>query len=252
MEQTVPKLITFGISHYCEKARWALDWHGLVFGEESWAPGLHMILAKRRGAKATSLPILLVGDEIIQGSDRIVDWADAQARDKTRLLTTPEALVIERRADQAIGIHTRALYYAECLPNAPHAVKPALFAGVSLPHLLIGILMWPGVRRVMMRVYDSTTETATRSRAALEDELDWVDGLLADGRKYLAGNGFSRADVTVASLLAPFARPAQVPLFCDMRGTAAIEADIARWQERPVMRWVRKLYRTHRQPGATA
>ena len=43
------------------------------------------------------------------------------------------------------------------------------------------------------------------SRSKLEAELDWFDGKLADGRAYVAGDRFSRADLTVASLLANFA-----------------------------------------------
>ena len=28
-----PQLITFAASHFCEKARWALDWHGIAYEE---------------------------------------------------------------------------------------------------------------------------------------------------------------------------------------------------------------------------
>jgi glutathione S-transferase len=52
---TKPRLITFGRSHFCEKARWALDWHGIAYDEIGWPPGLHIILAKRCGAKTTTL-----------------------------------------------------------------------------------------------------------------------------------------------------------------------------------------------------
>lgn len=55
MAHTKPKLITFGRSHFCEKARWALDWHGIAYDEIGWPPGLHIILAKRCGAKAATL-----------------------------------------------------------------------------------------------------------------------------------------------------------------------------------------------------
>jgi glutathione S-transferase len=73
MTGTKPQLITFGISHYCEKARWALDWHGVDYDEIGRPPGLHFILAKRCGAKDTTLPILLDGKRVIQGSDAIID-----------------------------------------------------------------------------------------------------------------------------------------------------------------------------------
>ena len=62
------KLIVFGISHFCEKARWALDWYGITYSEISWAPGLHAVLLKRYGAKSTTLPVLLDGETLVQGS----------------------------------------------------------------------------------------------------------------------------------------------------------------------------------------
>jgi Glutathione S-transferase, C-terminal domain len=63
-----------------------------------------------------------------------------------------------------------------------------------------------------MQLYDLGPGAAAESRARLETELDWLDGKLADGRAYLAGDRFSRADLTVASLLANFARPKELAL----------------------------------------
>ena len=60
-----PRLITFGISHFCGKARWALDWHGIPYEEIGWPPGWHLVLAKRCGATASTLPIVLDGETVI-------------------------------------------------------------------------------------------------------------------------------------------------------------------------------------------
>jgi glutathione S-transferase len=57
---------------------------------------------------------------------------------------------------------------------------------------------------MMMRMHDITPDAAAESRSILESELDWLDNTLADNRRYLAGDRFSRADITVASLLAFF------------------------------------------------
>src|SRR5262249_33509957 len=85
------------------------------------------------------------------------------------------------------------------------------------------------------------------SRAELEAELDWLDAKLSDGRFYLVGDRFSRADLTVASLLAGFARPEQ--LSRRMTPPDALAADIERWRTRPAMRWVIEQYRRHRVPS---
>jgi Glutathione S-transferase, N-terminal domain len=35
MTEPMLKLVTFALSHFCEKARWALDWHGIAYDEIS-------------------------------------------------------------------------------------------------------------------------------------------------------------------------------------------------------------------------
>jgi glutathione S-transferase len=100
----------------------------------------------------------------------------------------------------------------------------------------------------MMRGYNITPEAAQESRSKLEAELDWLESKLADGRSYLAGDYFSRADLTVASLLAPFACADEIPPYRDRTFPDALAADRERWGRRPVMRWVTEQYEAHRAP----
>ena len=244
------RFITFGISPYCEKARWALDWHRIPYREIGWPPGLHQILAKRCGAKSSALPILLEGDTVIQGSSAIIDWAERHAEDRGRMLAprngADEAQEIERRSNEIIAVHVRRLAFAEMLPNYAHFVKPGMFERASGWHRLAGHMMWPVAVRVMMRNYDLGPGAAAESRSTIDVELDWLDAKLADGRPYLAGERFSRADLAVASALAAFAQPKEMPTFYSMRAPERLAADVHRWGERPTMRWVREQYRMHR------
>jgi glutathione S-transferase len=245
-----PKLMTFGLSHYCEKARWALDWHGIAFEEVGWPPGLHIALARRLGAANHSLPILSAGDTLVQGSNEIIDWAERQgagirpslAPDDDRL----DAQAIRDRADQVLGIHVRRLFYAEVLPHEHQLAKPWLFLNASARHRLVGNLVWPAVRKIMIRSMDTPPEAAPDSRAKLEAELEWLDAMLADGRPYLAGERFSRVDLTVAALLAPFARPSQAAVYRAITLPPALARDVERWRARPVMTWVNRIYEQHR------
>jgi len=256
MPEARPTLVTFAASHFCEKGRWALDWHGIAYDEVGWPPGLHQILAKRCGAKQSTLPILLDGARVVQGSGAIIDWAESKAGDCGRSLNPAanrgEAEDIERRADEVIGVHVRRLAFAELLPAHPHMVKAALFYRASGWRRLAGDMMWPVSWRVMMRLYDIGPDAAAESRSTLEAELDWLDARLAGGRPYLVGDRFSRADLTVASLLANFARPMELPAEHGMTGPEALARDVQRWSARPVMRWVNALYRTHRQSSPAA
>jgi glutathione S-transferase len=252
MTPTPPRLFTFGISHFCEKARWALDWHGLPYIEENWAVGAHGILAKLYGASATTLPILLDGKTVVQGSGDIIDWADRNGRMRERGLAADDAREIERRADALIGVHVRRLAYAAMLPTRAHVVKAELSRGLSATQRVVCSLMWPVSRLMMMRAMDITPEAASESRAILETELDWLDSQIADGRPHLAGDRFSRADITVASLLAPLARPKEMPVFHTMPVPASLMADHERWRERPVMHFVAAQYRHRHQRQVSA
>jgi glutathione S-transferase len=140
----------------------------------------------------------------------------------------------------------RRLACAELLPRCPELAKPALFGKASGSHRLIGNVMWPLSRRVMMRMHGITPDAAAESRSILESELDWLDNTLAGNRRYLSGDRFSRADITVASLLAFFAPPREMPTYCEMPIPGALRADRERWRDRPVMRWVVAQYQTHR------
>ena len=82
----------------------------------------------------------------------------------------------------------------------------------------------------------------------LADQLVQLDNELADNRPYLVGDRFSRADMTVASLLVPAACPEEIPAYRGMSIPDALIADFERWQRRPVMRWVKEQYEAHRAP----
>ncbi len=80
----------------------------------------------------------------------------------------------------------------------------------------------------------------------VDAELRWLDGLLADGREYLVGGTFSRADIAAASLLAPLALPEQHPAYQGLAVPPNISGDLERWKERPSLAWVRQMYARYR------
>jgi hypothetical protein len=54
----------------------------------------------------------------------------------------------------------------------------------------------------------------------------------------------------VASLLAPFARPAETELYRDMVLPQALAEALERWETRPAITWVRTIYRDYRRAAA--
>jgi glutathione S-transferase len=63
------KLYTFNISHFSEKARWALDYEGIPYEERVLLPGPHQLVT-RRIARRTHVPVLEHDGQYVQGRVR--------------------------------------------------------------------------------------------------------------------------------------------------------------------------------------
>src|SRR5437763_10095441 len=78
------RLLTIPNSHYCEKARWALDRAGLSYREERHVQGVHRVAARRAGGGKT-VPVLVTPEGSLGESEAIVMWVDAQLEPGQRL-----------------------------------------------------------------------------------------------------------------------------------------------------------------------
>ncbi len=246
-----PDLYVFAISHYCEKARWALDFLGVDYQLRHLAPGPHVEATRRLGASETGLPLLVHAGGIVQGSSAIIDWAEAAHATPSRHLSVDAALAdecraLEQRLDDIGGFHARRFYYSEALVEHPDSVRPIFEEGLADDEREALRRSWPVVSQVMASALDLGAAQGRESRGIVEAELDWLDGLLADGRRYLVGDRFSRADLTAASLLAPLVLPPEHPTYSKLAVPPRVRADFALWSERKVAAWVRDLYRRHR------
>ena len=244
-----PSLYIFAISHYCEKARWALDYLQIDYQLVHLAPGLHLSQTKKLGATASSLPILDTGKELIQGSANIIDWAD-KATQNSRKLTPDskrdECLAIEKRLDDIAGVHTRRMFYSEALVEHSSTVRPIFTKDLPLLQRPLITAMWPVVRKKMIRAMDLGFEQGQESESIVDNELTWLDGVLTDGRRFLVADTFSRADITAASLFAPLASPANHPSYALLNIPPRVAATMQDWNERKATHWVRDIYRDYR------
>lgn len=241
-----PQLALFAISHYCEKARWALDYYGIAYEIRYLAPGLHSGYARRRGLKKSSLPILCNGSETIQGSGAIIDWAE-EHRTNDRVLCREQldaVIATEQRLDAVLGVHIRRYFYSEALVKYPDTVRPVFTNYLSGFPRLFTTIAWSGIRRQMIKGMDLGEAQQGQSRARIEAELDWLDGLLAAGQPFLHGCELSRADITAASLIGPLIQPAE--LATSFQLPPLVRADVERWRSRPILTWVERVYRENR------
>ena len=203
------RLITIPISHYCEKARWALERAGLGYREERHVQGIHQLYARRAGGGLT-VPVLVTPDGAIGESEEILEWVDARLDPGQRLFGEGEererALALSRRLDERLGPHGRRLIYVRMFQQ-PQIMLRFNDQGVPRWEDRVLRLALPVAKRFIARVLEIRPGVEREDEEIVFAELDWVAERLADGRPYLLGERFSAADLTFASLAAPVVLP---------------------------------------------
>ena len=244
-----PILYVFNISHYCEKARWALEHFGIAHEVRHVMVGTHRRIAKKLGASRGSVPFLQTTDGVIAGSSAIIDWCESHAAAGVASLAgedEPEVRSIEKRLDTIAGVHVRRFYYSDALINSAASVRPIFSNGLPLMQRIAVTLGWPGIVKVMIKGMDLGPAQGVESRAIVDKELQWLDTLLQYGRPYLTGSQWTRADLTAASLLAPLVAPVEHPVYDVAVFPQAVSAAMQEWRDRPALQFVRRAYTTHR------
>jgi glutathione S-transferase len=251
----MPTLITIPFSHFCEKARWALDVAGVAFREEAHVPGLHRFAVKRARGKPGSVPVLVVeGAGVIDDSPLIVRWADAQAPEHRKLLPAQgsarysEALALERELDVELGPHSRRLAYFHMLPQRRQFLHQMGIATPPLEHAVVRAT-FPLLRRLIRRALRIDEAGASRSRDSVRRVFDKVGQRLADGRPHLLGDTFGAADIAFAALASPILAPPEHPLRAG-RALAppppGLADEIRAFRETPAGSYALRLYRERR------
>jgi glutathione S-transferase len=204
------RLVTIPISHYCEKARWALEHAGFEYREERHVQGIHRVAARRAGGDAT-VPVLVTPDGALGDSAEILAWVDERSASERRLFpddrverTEVEALC--RRFDERLGPSGRRLIYVRMLAQRELMLR---YNNQGVPWwedrvMRAGLPFFVGVVR---RALDIRPGVEVEDEAQVWSELDHAAALLSDGQGYLCGERFGAADLTFAALCAPVVVP---------------------------------------------
>jgi glutathione S-transferase len=201
----VPRLITFRISHYCEKVRWALDRTGFPYVEECHLPPLHRLRTTPLGG--SSVPVLVTEAKILKDSADILRYLDTLALPHLKLY--PESSVLRHEVEELeaqfsrkLGTSTRQWGYFYALQNRT-VMKQLWCKGVPMWEKLLFPAMFPLARYLVHSSYNIHHESAVAAYRRTQQIFQAVSDRLSDGRKYLVGECFSAADLEFASLSAP-------------------------------------------------
>lgn len=246
-----PILITIPISHYCEKARWALDWAGIPYRERAHLQILHWVPVARAGGKKTA-PVLVWGDRVFADSAEILEEASERAGPERALFPDDPAAAAEVRAlqrdfDERLGPEGRRWMYFSIRGRRDIAIAYAC-TGVPAWQRRALPLAYPLVSRIIDRYLDITPTSADRAEIEVRKVFDRVAEQLGDGRPYLCGERFTAADLTFASLAAAVLMPPEygVPLPQPDQLPAAMAADVRELRAHPAGAHAMKMFRVER------
>src|SRR5215211_6051596 len=128
----VPVLWHLKVSHYNEKARWALDYKQVPHVRRAAPAGRHQPIARRLTGGRT-LPVLLLDREAIGDSTRIIAALERRHPEPPLYPADPDdrrrALDLEDFFDEELGPYSRLLVLHHLLP------EPRLFMGAFFPDL---------------------------------------------------------------------------------------------------------------------
>jgi glutathione S-transferase len=200
---TTRKLVSLHVSPWSERARWALDHHGLAYEVVEHMP----VIGERRlrrlvgpGKPRATVPVLLAGGEVVSESWDIALYADREGRGSKLVPPASEAAIQAwcSLADSA-SVAGRALVVAATLasgsaldeqapPFVPRWLRPALRPVTR------------AATRSFARKYDLRLDDAPPHARVVRAGLDRLRSGLAAGSLYLEGL-FSYADIAMATLI---------------------------------------------------
>jgi len=203
-----PRLITMPHSHYCEKARWALDLSGVQYIEEVHPPLFHWLATRKHGGRG--VPVLVHNGKSYTDSSHILMHLDDIGTKlyPTELKLRNEVLQLEEGFDQTLGPHARRWAYAQLLPHSALLLKVMTPGTAAIERALMPILL-PIFKPLVRKSLRISAQSAVRSLTIVDEIFSEVGQKLRDGKSYLVGQSFTAADLTFASLAAPVLLPPQ-------------------------------------------
>ncbi len=252
-----PTLWHIAVSHYSEKARWALDHKRIPHTRRAvTVPGLHIPASMwmTRGASQT-FPVLAIDGRRIGDSTEIIAALEERFPERPLYPADPEqrrrALELEDFFDEELGSHIRLLAFYE-LGNDRERFEAVIARSTPGPVARLGSGAVTYARTYTgLRFGARNEEAAELARIKIVAALDRLEAELGDG-EYLAGDSFSVADLTAASLFYPLVLPDEGPLPGDEPPPEGLARFRAPLQERRGYGWVEETFARHRKTAPVA
>jgi glutathione S-transferase len=240
------------VSHYNEKARWALDYKRVPHRRVAPLPLFGTVPAAWLMTRRTTMPVLRLDGRTIGDSTRIVAALEERFPDPPLYPADPaqraRALALEDFFDEQLGPYLRRLawfhlshrpreFFATVFPDSSPLVRAALRPGAFLSGL------------ATRRRYDVNTASAEEARRKVLAAMDRIEAEVGPSG-YLVGDAFSVADLTAAALATPFVRAPERQYLPPQPPPEPLRSFCEQLTARPAGQWVLEMYRRHRSASA--
>jgi glutathione S-transferase len=202
----VVRLWHLDISHYNEKARWALEYKRVPHRRRAVPPGVHFAVAFGMTRRPT-LPVVTFDGHAVGDSTAIIAELERRFPEPPLYPARPDerkrALELEELFDEELGPHIRAALLVHVLGDADLAAVAADPHGPAWRRALLRPAA-PLVGRAIAGKHDVNARTA---EAGLERTYEMLDRIAAEvgPSGYMVGDRFTVADLTAAALCWPLA-----------------------------------------------
>ncbi len=246
------RLLTIPISHFCEKARWALERAGLDYREERHVQGVNRIVSRRAGGHGT-LPVLICEAGVLAESEDILRFADGHVPAQRRLFPdgAPEIAALCRELDAGLGPDGRRMIYAHMLPRKQLMLR---YNDTGVPAWEDRMMraLFPVAARWGARELEVRPDTLERDRPRVLAAFDGIAERLADGRPYLCGERFTAADLTFAALAAALVLPPEygTPLPQPGELPEPVAREVLAFRAHPAGTFALRMFATERRAAA--
>jgi glutathione S-transferase len=248
----IPVLWHIKVSHYNEKARWALDYKGVPHRRRAPPPLFGTLPIAWLLTRGTTFPILRLDGRSIADSTRIIAALEERFPEPRLYPAEPaereRALALEELFDEQLAPQVRLLawyetsqdpgaFLATALPDSPPRVRAAL-----RPTTAVSI-------RAVRRHYGASAENARLARRRIVSMVERLESEIGPSG-YLVGSAFSVADLAAAALFTPLICPPERPYPPAAELPEPLRRFRAELSGMPGSDWVAAMYRRHR--GASA
>ncbi len=244
-------LVTIPISHFCEKARWALDRAGVPYRERAHLQIFHRFAVRRAGG-GTTAPVFVWDGRVLADSADILEAVGAHGSPAIRLFpedpqAAAEVRALERDFDERLGPEGRRWMYYE-MRGQGDLVREYGCTGIPDWQRRALPFVYPLAARLIDRFLDVTPDTAASAEEVVRETFDQVAERLSDGRLYLCGESFSAADLTFSALAAAVLMPPEygVPLPQPEVLPARMAAKVNELRSHPAGAHALRMYREER------